>query len=82
MLLDIGMPKLNGYEVCRRVRQQAWGKNMVVIALTGWGQEEDKRQTRDAGFDFHFIKPVLYETLAKLLSGVTAARGEVDSDAQ
>ena len=74
MLLDIGMPKLNGYEVCRRIRQQAWGKDMVVIALTGWGQEEDKRQSLAAGVDAHLVKPVEYAALEKLLTGVTTKR--------
>ena len=72
MLLDIGMPKLNGYDVCRRIRQQAWGKSMVVIALTGWGQEEDKRRSLEAGVDAHLVKPVDYGALEKLLTGVTA----------
>ena len=72
MLLDIGMPKLNGYDVCRRIRQQAWGKNIVVIALTGWGQEGDRRKSHAAGFDFHLIKPVDLDVLNKLLAGVTA----------
>ena len=73
MFLDIGMPKLNGFEVCRRLRQQAWGKDMLVIALTGWGQEEDKRLSMEAGFDFHMVKPVLPAALEKLLAGATAA---------
>ena len=74
MPLDIGMPKLNGYEVCRRVRQQAWGKNIVVIALTGWGKEEDKRRSLAAGVDAQLVKPVDYAVLEKLLTGVTVAR--------
>ena len=73
-LLDIGMPKVNGYEVCRRIRQQAWGEGMVVFALTGWGQEEDQRRSLAAGFDAHLVKPVLPADLEKLLAGVTAAR--------
>ena len=74
ILLDIGMPKLNGYEVCRRIRQQAWGKSMMVIAMTGWGQEDDRRKSHAAGFDFHLVKPVDHAALKKLLSGVTATR--------
>jgi CheY-like chemotaxis protein len=68
------MPKLNGYEVCRRIRQQPWGKNMVVIALTGWGQEEDKRRSLGVGIDFHLVKPVDHAALKKVLSGVTGSR--------
>ena len=74
MFLDIGMPKLNGYEVARRIRQQAWGKDMVLIALTGWGQAEDKRRSLEAGLNFHLVKPVLPVALEELLAGVTAAR--------
>jgi CheY-like chemotaxis protein len=68
ILLDIGMPKLNGYETARRIREQIWGKSMVLAALTGWGQEEDKRRTREAGFDHHFVKPIEPEVLHKLLA--------------
>ena len=74
ILLDIGMPKLNGYEVCRRLRQQPWGKNMVVIALTGWGQEDDKRRSLGVGIDFHLVKPVDHAILEKLLSGVVGSK--------
>ena len=74
IVLDIGMPKLNGYEAARLIRQQAWGADMVLIALTGWGQEEDKRRALEAGFDSHLVKPVLPEALEKLLAEATAAR--------
>jgi DNA-binding response OmpR family regulator len=57
MLLDIGLPKLNGFDVCRRIRGQPWGKSIVMVALTGWGQEEDRRKSTDAGFDHHMVKP-------------------------
>ena len=73
-LLDIGMPRLNGYEVCRQIRQQAWGKSMVLFALTGWGQEEDQRRSLAAGFDAHLVKPVLPADLEKLLAGLIAAK--------
>ena len=68
VLLDIGLPKLNGHEVCRRVRERSWGKEIVIIALTGWGQEEDRRKSENAGFDGHLVKPVDYDKLLKLLS--------------
>ena len=74
MLLDIGMPKLNGYDVCLRIRQQAWGKEMLVIAMSGWGQDEDKRQSLAAGFDAHLVKPLDPAALEKLLTQATAAR--------
>jgi CheY-like chemotaxis protein/two-component sensor histidine kinase len=67
ILLDVGMPKLNGYEACRRIREQPWGKGILIAAVTGWGQEEDHHRSRDAGFDHHLIKPVAPETVEKLL---------------
>lgn len=67
-LLDIGMPKMNGYEAAHHIRQQPWGKNLVLVALTGWGQEEDKRRAIDAGFDHHLTKPVEPQLLEKLVS--------------
>ena len=57
VLLDIGMPKLDGYETCRRIRQEPWGKEMALVAQTGWGQEDDRRRTQAAGFDHHLVKP-------------------------
>jgi PAS domain S-box-containing protein len=57
-LLDIGMPKMNGYEAARAIRQQPWGQKLVLVAVTGWGQEEDKRRSKEAGFDHHLVKPV------------------------
>jgi PAS domain S-box-containing protein len=72
VLLDIGLPKLNGHDVCRRVREQAWGKNIVLIAVTGWGQEEDRRKSHEAGFDGHLVKPVDHERLSELLRSLTA----------
>jgi CheY-like chemotaxis protein len=68
MLLDIGMPKMNGYETARFIRQQPWGKDIVLAALTGWGQEEDKRRTREVGFDYHFVKPLDPAVLQKFLA--------------
>jgi CheY-like chemotaxis protein len=68
VLLDIGLPNLNGYEVCRRIRAQPGGKGILVVALTGWGQEEDRQKCRDAGFDSHLVKPVELNALMKLLA--------------
>jgi PAS domain S-box-containing protein len=73
-LLDIGLPRLNGHEVCRRVREQPWGKDIVLIALTGWGQEEDRRKSREAGFDGHLVKPVDHNALMELLASVAVVR--------
>src|SRR6516225_8286305 len=69
-LLDIGMPNLNGYQAARRIREQPWGKAMVLVALTGWGQAEDKRRAEAAGFDHHFTKPVDPTALERLLAGL------------
>lgn len=73
-LLDIGMPKMNGYEAARHIREQPWGKRMVLIALTGWGQEEDKRRATEAGFHYHLTKPAEPGALEKLLEGLTQTR--------
>jgi CheY-like chemotaxis protein len=67
VLLDIGMPKIDGYEVARRFRQESWGQQVVLAALTGWGQEEDKRRARAAGFDHHFVKPIEPAVLQRFL---------------
>ena len=71
VLLDLGMPTIDGYEVCRRIREQAWGKEVWLIALTGWGRAEDRARTRKAGFDDHLVKPV---TLAAVESVLSARR--------
>jgi PAS domain S-box-containing protein len=67
--LDIGMPKLSGYDACRRIREQPWGKDMVVVALTGWGQADDRRKGVEAGFDGHLVKPVELPALLRFLTG-------------
>ena len=67
ILLDIGLPKMNGHDTCRAIRQQPWGKDILILALTGWGQEEDRRRTAEAGFDNHLVKPVDYVALNKLI---------------
>jgi CheY-like chemotaxis protein len=72
VLLDIGLPGLNGYEVCCQIRSREWGKSIAVFALTGWGQEEDRRRSKDAGFDGHLIKPVDAETLRNVLTSAKA----------
>ena len=68
VLLDIGLPKLNGYEAARRIREQPWGKHIVLVALTGWGQDDDRQRSRGAGFNVHLVKPVDSATLAKALA--------------
>jgi PAS domain S-box-containing protein len=70
LVLDIGMPGLNGYEVARTVRAQEWGGSALLIAATGWGQEEDRRKALDAGFDLHFTKPFAPEQLLSAIASL------------
>jgi PAS domain S-box-containing protein len=75
VVLDIGLPDMDGREACRRIRYRPWGKKALVIALTGWGQPGDKRKTRAAGFDAHLTKPIEYAVLRKLLATGRRAAG-------
>ncbi len=68
VFLDIGLPKMNGYEVARSIRGQVSGRDVILVALTGWGQEEDQQRAAEAGFDHHIVKPVAYEQLTDLLA--------------
>jgi PAS domain S-box-containing protein len=74
-LLDIGLPKLNGFDAARRIRQQPWSAGMVLIAVTGWGQDDDRKRSKESGFDHHMVKPVDPGALMELLGalGRTAA---------
>jgi PAS domain S-box-containing protein len=74
VFLDIGMPGMDGYEVCQRLRHQSGKDSPLIVALTGWGQEEDRRRSQEAGFDLHFIKPVEPDALHKLLEDPGSAR--------
>lgn len=71
-LLDIGMPGMNGYEVARKLRDEAALRGLVLVAVTGWGQEEDRRRSREAGFDYHLTKPAEIDALERLLAGMSA----------
>jgi CheY-like chemotaxis protein len=68
VLMDIGLPVLNGYEACRRIRSQAWGEAIIMVAITGWGQEEDREQSEEAGFDLHLVKPVDHDELLRVVA--------------
>ena len=72
VLLDIGLPKLNGYEVAQRIRENAWGASMFLIAITGWGQEEDHQRSSEVGLNVHMVKPVEPAALELLLSELRA----------
>ncbi|HEX8202371.1 MAG TPA: response regulator, partial [Isosphaeraceae bacterium] len=73
VLLDIGLPGMDGYEVARRLRASPEFADTLLVALTGWGQEDDRRRSRAAGFDHHLVKPVDPENLGHLLAGSGAA---------
>ncbi|MEO8465281.1 MAG: ATP-binding protein [Gammaproteobacteria bacterium] len=75
VLLDIGMPKLNGYETARLMRQKEWGRRALLVALTGWGQETDRARSSDAGFDAHLTKPVDFAVVQRLLTTMSASEG-------
>jgi CheY-like chemotaxis protein len=80
ILLDIGLPRLNGYEAARRIRAQQRDKGLVLVALTGWGQEEDRRRSKEVGFDAHLVKPVDHDVLTKLLAELGAYRSGAAND--
>lgn len=69
VLLDLGMPGMSGLEVARRIRAAPWGGSLVLVALTGWGQEQDRQQTSAAGFDHHLTKPVPPDDIEELVRG-------------
>jgi len=68
VLLDLGLPRMSGYEVCRRLRDGHLAHGPLVVALTGYGQDEDRRRTREAGFDRHLVKPVNPDELREVLA--------------
>jgi CheY-like chemotaxis protein len=72
VLLDIGLPKLNGYEVAQRIREKTWGESMYLIAVTGWGQDEDRQRSSEVGLNLHMVKPVEPAALEKLLATLQA----------
>jgi DNA-binding response OmpR family regulator len=67
-VLDLGMPRLNGLDCARAIRREPWGRSVTLVALTGWGQEDDRKRSKEAGFDHHFVKPVNPELVAKLVA--------------
>lgn len=69
VLLDIGLPGMDGFEVARKLREQEWMDGVMLVAMTGYGQEEDRRRSKDAGFDHHMVKPIDPGALQTLLAG-------------
>jgi CheY-like chemotaxis protein len=76
MLLDIGLPELDGCEVAKRIRQQAALHNVVLVAMTGYGREKERQRSQEAGFDHHLVKPVDYGTLEQILAAVSEKVGQ------
>jgi CheY-like chemotaxis protein len=70
ILLDIGLPQMNGYEVARQLRKSAKVRNAVLVAFTGYGTDEDRQQSREAGFDYHLVKPLEPEALARIIDSM------------
>lgn len=75
ILMDLGMPRLNGYDATRQIREHPWGRDIYIIALTGWGQESDRRRSRSAGCDAHLVKPVEFTQLRKTMDELASNRG-------
>ncbi|HEX2220963.1 MAG TPA: response regulator, partial [Candidatus Limnocylindria bacterium] len=73
VFLDIGLPEMNGYDVARELRRHDWGRALRLVALTGWGQADDRARSRDAGFDHHLVKPVEYAVVESLLGAEAAS---------
>ncbi len=79
VLMDLGMPRLNGYEAARAIRAEEWGRDVMLVALTGWGQEEDKRRTAEAGFNAHLTKPVDHFVFEQLLTSLDVDQAGTDA---
>ena len=73
VLLDIGLPEMNGYEVCRSIRKQPWGEDLTMVAVTGWGTHEDRERSREAGFDAHIVKPIDPDALMQLMESLPSS---------
>lgn len=71
VFLDLGMPDMNGFETARHIRAEAAGQKACLVALTGWGQDADKRRTREAGFDRHLVKPADMDAIEEILASST-----------
>ena len=79
ILMDMGMPRLNGYEATRRIREQEWGRDIVIIAMTGWGQDRDRELSKKAGCSGHLVKPVNFPDLESLLANLSGPDAREDA---
>jgi CheY-like chemotaxis protein len=77
VLLDIGLPRMDGYQVARKIREQSWGSNALVVALTGYGREEDRQRSAAAGFNAHLVKPADLQSLSELMAQAKDLTGPV-----
>jgi len=75
VFLDIGLPRVSGYDVARNIRDRSRDRNPILVALTGWSSDEDQHRAREAGFDHHMVKPVAYEQLTEFLARASASPG-------
>jgi CheY-like chemotaxis protein len=80
VLMDLGMPGLSGHETCAQMRATAWGRDIKIVAISGWGQESDRAKSRDAGFDEHFVKPMELRSIKRLLRELTGATDQHSHD--
>jgi CheY-like chemotaxis protein len=76
VFLDIGLPTVDGYDTARAIREQPWGKDVRLVALTGWGHAADRRRSREAGFDHHLVKPADAETIVELIASLEPANAK------
>jgi CheY-like chemotaxis protein len=70
ILMDLGMPRMDGYEAARRIRSEPWGNEPLLVALTGWGANDDRKRTQEAGFGRHLVKPVAPDALTELMAEI------------
>jgi signal transduction histidine kinase/ActR/RegA family two-component response regulator len=82
VLLDLGMPKMDGYETARRLRQESWGQHAMLVALTGWGQQRDRERTAEAGFDVHLVKPISDVELFQAIGAMHSNKPSISRQAQ
>ncbi|MBA3482836.1 MAG: response regulator [Pirellulales bacterium] len=78
ILMDLGMPKVDGYEAARRIRAESWGDGLFLVALTGWGTEDDRRRTQEGGFDWHLVKPVDHDALTRVIAEMPTLAGDMN----